>query len=176
MFRILERVQSIVERGLRVAGNAISRWTKPIAHSPARGIVADVTRSKPQLVAENLLLRQHLIVLNRSVKRLRLTSADRGRFVLLASKLQRCSEALLIVKPDTVLRWHREGFRLVWKLKSRATSRKSQIPGETITLIKELAANNRLWGAERIQGELLKVGIKVAKRTVQRYMRLARPP
>ncbi len=75
-----------------------------------------------------------------------------------------------------MLRWHRAGFRLFWKRKSRVTVQEPKIPRETITLIKEMAANNRLWGAERIQGELLKVGIKVAKRTVQRYMRRLRRP
>ena len=150
--------------------------TKPITHGPALGTVADLVRSKPQLVAENLLLRQQLIVLNRSVKRPHFTPIERGLVVLLASTVQHWQDALLIVKPETVLRWHRQGLRLFWKRKSRATLRQPQIPVETITLIKEMTANNRLWGAERIQGELLKVGIKVAKRTVQRYMRQARPP
>ena len=175
MFGILKRVRSIIEQGLRVASNAIAHWTKPIAHAPTVAVVADLARSKPQLLAENLLLRQQLIVLSRSVKRPHFTRADRGLFVLLASKVQTWKEALLIVKPETVLRWHREGFRLFWKRKSGATSRDPKIPLETISLIKEMAANNRLWGAERIRGELLKVGIKVAKRTVQRYMHQARP-
>ena len=173
---ILKRFQAGVQRRVRAIGNLLFRWTRPRSSAPVLSSVTDLARSKPQLVAENLLLRQQLIVLNRSVKRPRFTRAERGLFVLLASRLQRWQEALLIVKPETVLRWHREGFRLFWKLKSRAKSREPQIPVETITLIKEMAVNNRLWGAERIQGELLKVGIKVAKRTVQRYMRLARPP
>ncbi len=75
-----------------------------------------------------------------------------------------------------MLRWHRRGFQLFWKRKSRTTSCQPKLPLETITLIKEMAANNRLWGAERIQGELLKLHIKIAKRTIQRYMRQARPP
>ncbi len=176
MFGILKQIHSIAERGLHVVRTAVSRWTKPIARPPAFGTLADLARSKPQLIAENLLLRQQLIVLNRSVRRPRFTPADRGLFVLLASKLQTWKEALLIIKPETVLRWHRAGFRLFWKWKSRATTSEPKLPVETITLIKELARHNRLWGAERIRGELLKLGIKVAKRTVQRYMRLARPP
>ncbi len=175
-FNILRHVQSIIERGLRKTGTLISRWTKPNSHPPVLGTIADLTRSKPQLVAENLLLRQQLSILNRSVKRPRFTAADRGLVVLLASKLQRWKEALLIVKPETVLRWHREGFRLFWKRKARPASPEPQIPAETIRLIKEIAANNRLWGAERIRGELLKVNIKVAKRTIQRYIRHVRPP
>jgi putative transposase len=173
---ILNRCQSVAEHALHPISKVVSRWTKPISCSPAFGTITDLARSKPQLVAENLLLRQQLSVLNRSVKQPRLTRADRCLFVLLASKLQSWKEALLIVKPETVLRWHRQGFRLFWQRKSRATLREPKIPLETITLIQEMAVNNRLWGAERIRGELLKVDIKVAKRTVQRYMRQARPP
>lgn len=176
MVGILKRVQSIVKRGLQAVGTAISRLTKPIGHGPVLGTVADLARSKPQLVAENLLLRQQLIVLNRSVKRPQFTPTDRSLFVLLASRVQSWKDALLIVKPETVLRWHRQGFQFFWKRKSRASSHEPRIPAETIVLIKEMATNNRLWGAERIRGELLKLGIKVAKRTVQRYMRQGRPP
>ena len=175
MFGILKRFPSIVKRGLQAIRKAISRWTKPIVHGPALTTVADIPRSRPQLLAENLLLRQQLIVLNRSVKRSRFTRADRALFVLLASKLQNWKDALLIVKPETILRWHRQGFRLFWTRKSRPTTYSPKIPVETITLIREMATDNYLWGAERIRGELLKVGIKVAKRTVQRYMRQARP-
>jgi transposase InsO family protein len=176
VFGIVKRIQAFVTRGLQAAGTAISGFTRPIAHNPVRGTIADLARSKPQLVAENLLLRQQLVVLNRSVKRPHFTPAERGLFVLLASKLQTWKEALLIVKPETVLGWHRQGFRLFWKRKSRPASQEPKIPAKTISLITEMAAHNRLWGAERIQGELLKVGIKVAKRTVQRYMRIGRPP
>ena len=83
---------------------------------------------------------------------------------------------MLIVKPETVLRWHRQGFRLFWKQKSKTTTRASRIPAETIALITEMAVNNRLWGVKRIQGELLKLDIKVSKRTIQRYISRARPP
>ncbi len=96
--------------------------------------------------------------------------------MLLTSKVHRWEEALLIVKPETILRWHRLGFRLFWKRKSRTPLHEPKIPLETITLIKDMATKNRLWAAERIRGELLKVGIKVATRTVQRYMRQRRPP
>jgi hypothetical protein len=81
--------------------------------------MGDLARSKPQLITENLLLRQQLSVLNRSVKRPHFTCVDRARFILLASWLPSWREALLIVKPETILRWHREGFRLFWKRKSR---------------------------------------------------------
>jgi putative transposase len=79
------------------------------------------------------------------------------------------------VQPDTLLRWHRELFRLVWKRKSKAASHKPKLAPETIALIREMARNNRLWGAERIRGELLKLGIYVCKRTIQKDMRTVRP-
>ena len=119
MCGILKQIQSIAERSLHIVRTAVSRWTKPFARPPAFGTLANLTRSKPQLIAENLLLRQQLIVLNRSVKRPRFTPADRGLFILLASRLQTWEQALLVIKPETVLRWHGEGFRLFWKRKSR---------------------------------------------------------
>jgi putative transposase len=79
--------------------------------------------------------------------------------------------AVLVVQPDTLLRWHRQVFRLYWKGKSRTASRKPKLPDETIRLITQMAAENRLWGAERIRGELLKLDIRVCKRTIQKYMR-----
>ena len=100
---ILNDVQSVVRRGLRTLGAAIARVTKPIAQSPSAGIIADLARSKPQLVAENMVLRQQFIVLNRSVKGPRFTRADRAIFVLLASRVHTWKDALLIVKPETVL-------------------------------------------------------------------------
>jgi putative transposase len=80
----------------------------------------------------------------------------------------------LIVQPDTLLRWHRELFRLYWKRKSKAHAHKPKVAPETIALIREMAKENRLWGAERIRGELLKQGIHVCKRTIQKYMRRVR--
>jgi len=83
-------------------------------------------------------------------------------------------DALYIVKPDTVLRWHRQGFKLYWRQKSKGTSRRPQISEETMALIKAMAVENRLWGAPRIRDELRKLGIQVSKRTIQRYMCQAR--
>ena len=128
------------------------------------------------MLLENALLRHQLAVLSRSVKRPRLTAADRGLLVLLASRLRTWTGALIIVRPETVLR-HRQGFRLFWRRKSRLRSApKPRVAAEAITLIRELAAANRLWGADRIRGELLKLDIRVSKRTIQRYLRQARPP
>src|SRR5258708_11745335 len=85
-------------------------------------------------------------------------------------------QALFMLQPETVLRWHRERFRLFWKHMSKADSRQPKISSEMIAVIKAMARNNRLWGAERIRGELLKLGMRVCKRTIQKYMRGVRTP
>jgi hypothetical protein len=82
----------------------------------------------------------------------------------------------LIVQPDTLLRGPRELFRLTWKRRSKASSHQPKVAAKTITLIRQMAKENRLWGAERIRGELLKLGMHVCKRTVQKYMRHVRMP
>jgi putative transposase len=124
---------------------------------------------------ENALLRKPLIILNRQVKRPTYRKADRLLLVLLARLVRSWQQALLIVQPDTLLRRHRELLRLVWKRKSQAASHTPKLAADTITLIREMAMKNRLWGAERIRGELLKLGIHVCKRTIQKYMRPVRP-
>ncbi len=99
---------------------------------------------------------------------------DRLLLVLLARMVRTWKQTLFLVQPETLLRWHRELFRVFWKHKSKAHTRKPKLSPETITLIKEMAANNQLWGAERIRGELLKLDIRVSKRTIQKYMRQGR--
>lgn len=96
--------------------------------------------------------------------------------MLLANRLRIWKSALLIIQPDTLLRWHRLGFRLFWKRKSKTSYRERSLPAETVELIKQMALENRLWGAERIRGELLKLDIRVCKRTIQKYIRQARRP
>lgn len=153
-----------------------SVWTKPTSSALLFSTITDLPRSKHDLIVENAMLRQQLIVLRRQVKRPQLTSTDRVLLVLLASRLRTWKSALLIVQPDTLLRWHRLGFRLLWKRKSRANSREPRIPAETVKLITQMVQDNRLWGAERIRGELLKLDVRVCKRTIQKYMRQARRP
>jgi putative transposase len=85
------------------------------------------------------------------------TRTDRIFLVLLARLVRTWQQALVIVQPDTLLRWHRELFRLYWKRRSKAPAHKPKVAAETIALIREMATNNRLWGAERIRGELLKL-------------------
>src|SRR5258708_35550869 len=112
------------------------------------------------------------------VKRPVYRKTDRVLLVFLDRMVRTWKQALFIVQPETLLRWHRELFCVFWKHTSKARSRKPRLSHETIRLIREMAANNRLWGAERIRGELLKLNIQVAKRTIQKYMQAVRskPP
>jgi putative transposase len=172
--RLAYQIRSCVANIIRKVEERFKQWTKPGTEALVEGTLADVTRSKGESIAENALLRQQVIILQRQVKRPQLTPRDRGLLVLLAKWTRRWKEALAIVKPDTLLGWHRQGFRLYWRHKSRTTQREPQIAQETIDLIRQMAVENRLWGAKRILGELKKLGIHVSKRTVQRYMRQAR--
>jgi transposase InsO family protein len=154
----------------RRAKQHLKQWTKPVTATLVTGALSDTTRSRADLIAENVMLRQQLIVLNRQVKRPQLTNGDRIRLVLLARCTQFWQQALLIVQPDTLLRWHRDLFRRYWRHKSRHKKRKPRVAPETIALIRKMSKENRLWGAERIRGELLKLGVRVSKRTIQKYM------
>jgi len=121
-------------------------------------------------------VRQQFSILRRQMKRPRCAPADRTRLVLLTRLVRPWKDALLIVQPETLLRWHRAGFRLLWRARSRTASTRPKIPNDTIVLIRVMATDNRLWGAERIRGELLKLGVRVSKRTILKYMRRAHPP
>ena len=145
----------------------IKRWTKPAISGLIIGLLSDLTRGYADLVVENALLRQQLIVLKRQCKRPRLSNHDRFRLVFLSHITKFWKQAIHIVQPDTLLRWHRELFQFYWRRKSQG---KPKIPPETIALIEKMAKENGLWGAERIRGEMLKLGIEVSKRTIQRYM------
>jgi putative transposase len=113
------------------------------------GLLRDLTRSREQLIAENALLRQQLIVASRKVKRPVFKPHERGLMVLLASIVRGWRDAVLLVKPETILRWHREGFRLFWKWKSRQRKpAESNISAEWIAPIRRMAQDNRLCGAE----------------------------
>jgi putative transposase len=172
--RILTFVIWVTRFCLRSLQNRFVAWTTPDTTLLLLGTLTDQARSKSELVAENALLRQQLIILRRQVKRPICTKLDRMLLVLLARMVRTWKQALFIVQPQTLLRWHRLGFRLLWKYRSRAASLKPRISQETVALIKEMARDNRLWGAERIRGELLKLGLHVSKRTIQKYMRHVR--
>jgi putative transposase len=134
-------------------------------------LAAVLLKSRRNLLLENLALRHQLLVLTRNSTRLRWTRLDRALWAWLSQSWSRWRTALRLVQPDTVIHWHRQGFRLFWKWKSRPrkAGRKSVAP-DTITLIRNISQANPLWGAPRIHGELLKLGIAVAQRTVSKYM------
>jgi hypothetical protein len=131
-----------------------------------------VCRLRRDLALENLALRQQLTVLFRRQPRPRLTSGDRFFWVILRRVWARWTDPLIIVKPDTVVGWHRSGFRLYWRLRSRVKIRvgRPRAGQEIRDLIHRMAAENGTWGAPRIHGELLKLGVGVSERTVSRYV------
>jgi putative transposase len=149
-------------------------WTKPDTDSLITGTVIDGARSKRDLIAENAFLRQQLMVLKRQTPRPSLTPQDRGLLVLLASWVRGWKDVLFVVKPETLKKWHREGFRLYWRRKSKGKPRQPRISPEAIALIQQMAVENRTWGAKRIRDELRKLGHRVSKRTIRKYMRQAR--
>ena len=152
----------------------ILQWTRPMYHFLLEGTLTDLARTRAELLAENASLRQQLIILSRQVKRPTCTRTDRLLLLLLARAVRNWKQALYIVQPNTLLGWHRQAFRWYWRHRSKATSTKPKIAAETVALIETMACDNRLWGAERIRGELLKLGIRVSKRTIQNYMRQQR--
>ena len=134
-------------------------------------------KSRRRLEAENLALRHQVTVLRRSApKRLRLRASDRFPLMLLYRLWPRVLDTIVIVKPETFVRWHRRGFKAFWRWKSRGRPGRPMIPPEVRNLIRQVSLANPLWGAPRIHGELLKVGIDVAQSTVAKYMVKGRRP
>ncbi len=135
-------------------------------------------RSRAALQVEILALCHQLTVLKRSQHgRLRLNSSDRLVWVWLSRFWSAWRSALLIVKPETVIAWHRRGFRWYWRWKSRqGTSGRPTVESEVRELIRKMSLANPLWGAPRIHGELLKLGIEVCQTTVGKYMVHGRKP
>jgi len=133
---------------------------------------------KPQreLALENLALRQQLAIVQRKTKRPKLSKADRAFWVALCRLWPDWQNALIIVKPETVIGWHRKGFKLYWTWKSRRRGGRPPIDAEIRTLIRRIASENPTWGAPRIHGELLMLGFEVGEATVSRYMPLRRKP
>jgi putative transposase len=129
-----------------------------------------------QLALENLALRQQLAVYKRTVPRPKLCTTDRLLWIALARVWAGWRQALIIVSPDTVLRWQRRRFREYWtKLSARPTGGRPTVEAELRALITRMASANPLWSAPRIHGELLKLGLNVAERTVSRLMSKRRP-
>jgi transposase InsO family protein len=133
--------------------------------------LVSLTQSRRRLEAEILILRHQLNILRRKApRRLRLTNADRLAFVWLYRLCPAVADAVTIVRPETLIRWHRRGFRAFWRWKSRPRGGRPVIPEEIRDLIREMSRANELWGAPRFHGELLKLGIEIAESTVAKYM------
>lgn len=140
-------------------------------------LLATPFRSKSSLEAENAALHQQIIVLRRKFRGLvKFSNADRLFFVWLCRLLPAVTPAMLIIRPDTLVRWLRAGFRRYWRWKSRGRIGRPKMDYERLALIRRMSAENSLWGAPRIRGELLKLGFDVAQSTVAKYMGKRRVP
>ncbi len=140
--------------------------------------VADVFKSRCRLEAENLFLRHQLnIALRRAPPRLRLHGSDRALLVWMTRLWPSLLGATQVVQPETILRWHRSGFKAFWRWKSRNRAGRPKIDRGLRDLIQRMNRENPLWGASRIHGELLMLGFAVAQSTVSKYMaRASKPP
>jgi len=140
-------------------------------------VLASPFKPKSRLEAENAMIRHQLIVLRRKVKgRAQLPNNDRWFLVQLYRWFPSILEVLTIVRPETLVRWHRSGFRRYWRWKSRRRGGRRQIETELRVLILRISSENPLWGAPRIHGELLKLGFELAQSTVAKYMAKRRGP
>jgi len=135
------------------------------------GWLASLLKSRRRLQAENLVLRHQINILRRhSPRRTRLSNQDRLVFVWLYRLCPTVVDAIAIIRPETLIRWHRRGFRAFWRWKSHSRGGRPTVPTEIRELIREMSWANGLWGAPRIHGELLKLGIKAAESTVAKHM------
>jgi transposase InsO family protein len=140
--------------------------------------VVDLFKSRSRFEAENLFHRQQLaIALPRAPPRLRLRGSDRALFILITKLWPSLLGAAQVVQPETILRWHRAGFKMFWWWKSRNRAGRPKIDRGLRDLIQRMSRENRLWGASRVHGELLMLGFEVAQSTVSKYMvRVRNPP
>ena len=132
-------------------------------------VVLALVAPRAVLVTENLLLRQQLIVARRRVKRPRFRRFDRWLIGGLAGRFRRFVEVVLLVKPETVIGWHRAGWRILWRGRSRRPSGRPPVDSDLRSLIRRMWRQNTTWGEDRIAGELAKLGYRVSPRTVAKY-------
>jgi len=134
-------------------------------------------RGHHELVLENLALRQQLMAAKRKTTRFRLRPSDRLFWIALARFWPNWRRPLVLVQPETVVRWHREWLRRRWTRRSSRPEGRPRVDSRTADLVKEMATANPLWGAPRIHGELRMLGIDVSERSVSRLLeRRPRPP
>jgi hypothetical protein len=140
-------------------------------------MVVDLFQSRAALEVEIVTLRRQINILRRSAPKKQTFSAiDRLIVVCLYRLRPGVRDALAIVKPETVVKWHRAGFRLYWRWKSKARGGRPTVPLEMRKLIREMGTANPLWGAPRIHGELLKLGVDIGQTSVVKYMVRRRDP
>jgi hypothetical protein len=163
---ILEAAETGLDNSERIA----SRWATVIALIPlALKLLAAHLKSKSRLEVENAALRHQIVVLQRKVHgRVRISNADRLFFV--HRSFPSILKLITVVRPETLVRWHREGFRRYWRWESCPLGGRPPIGAELRALIRRMSLENPLWGAPRIHGELLKLGFAVAPSTVGKYM------
>jgi hypothetical protein len=140
-------------------------------------VLASPFKSKLRLEAENAVLRHQLNVVRRRLpSRVRLTNHDRWFLIQLYRWFPSILQVLTIIRPETLVRWHRAGFRCYWRWKSRQQGGRPQIEADLRALIRRMSMENPLWGAPRIHGELLKLGFEIAQSSVAKYMVKRRGP
>src|SRR5262249_6171924 len=141
----------------------MSRWLGTVIAT-----LRSCVRTHRELALENLALRQQLAVWKAREPRPQLTEMDRIFWVFLSRLWTNWRQSLHVVQPETVVRWHRQGFRRYWAWKSRRRSGRPAISAELRDLIRQMSSANPLWGAPRIHGELLKLGLTVSQATVSK--------
>ena len=174
MHGILTFIKRLTGLCLQSLHHRFVAWTKPATTSLMLGTLTDLARSKSELVAENALLRQQLIILRRQVKRPACAKTDRMLLVLLARWFGPGNKPCSLSSQRRFCGGIARDFKLFGNTNPEQLLAKPKISAETVALIKEMARENRLWGAERIRGELLKLGLRVCNRTIQKYMRQVR--
>ena len=127
-------------------------------------------KTKTQLKLENIFLAKQLEIYQRTDPKLKISRINRMFFSLMMDWLSNWKERIFIVKPDTVIKWHRTAFRFFWRWKSKPKGGRPKVNWEVINLIRQMARENSEWGAPRIHGELLKLGFNICESIVQRYM------
>src|SRR5256886_1974033 len=162
-----------------------ARWGRISASSDAMfaiihllaTFIADLFKPPRRLEVENLFLRHQLnVALRRAPQRVRLRAGDRALMVWMTRRWPSLLGLSRVVQPDTILRWHRAGFRAYWRWKSRGRPGRPRVSRELRELIQRMSKENPLWGAPRIHGELLKLGFEIAESTVSKYMIRRRGP
>jgi tripartite-type tricarboxylate transporter receptor subunit TctC/transposase InsO family protein len=175
--------ERFAEVGGAALGGSAADYAKLIADETVKwekvvlAVLVSPFKSKSRLEAENAALRHQLTVLRRMVRgRVQLTNDDRVFLIQLYRWFPLVLKAITIIRPETLVRWHRAGFRRYWRWKSRSLGGRPQIDADLRALIRRISVDNPLWGAPRIHGELLKLGFEVAQSSIAKYMVKRRGP